>query len=338
MKLRKFPEDFRVEELIDLKIGESGPFKLYLLKKKGLETFYTIHYLSRVNDIPRSDFGYAGLKDKHAITTQYITIPTNYQIKTLKEPNFEVTFLGYLQEKIERGALFGNRFEITIRDIKKKELNGAIKKSQTIETLGIPNYYDSQRFGSVVKGVFIGKLAQDGNYADAMKAYLTLYSRSDHRELKKDKRSLLANWDDISKATVTNKTFQKIISEYLLTKDWSKAYSKIPSNIKELHKHSYESYIWNEKLKGCLEKLGSIYPVKYNVGTLLFYDDLTEDVLKSLPQKIDERATIVRPKNFKISQPQKDESTNNNKFKMTVSFDLPKGSYATMVTKRLFGK
>ncbi len=335
MKLRKFPQDFHVEELIDLKMVESGPFKLYLLKKRGLETFYTLHYLSRLNNIPRSDFGYAGLKDKHAITAQYITIPSGYEIKTLKEPNFEVSLLGYLEENIERGALIGNRFEITVRDIKKKELNGAIKRSQTITTIGVPNYYDSQRFGSVVKGVFIGKLAQEGNYADAMKAYLTLYNRSDHRELKKDKRSLLANWDDISKAKVTNITFQKIISEYLLTKDWSKAYAKIPSNIKELHKHSFESYLWNEKLKEFLEKLASTYLVKYNAGMLLFYDDITENDLKSLPQKIEGRDTIVRPKNFKISQPQEDEST-TNKFKITVSFDLPKASYATIVTKRLF--
>ena len=82
MKLRQLPEDFRVEEINSFKISKDKlPFKLYLLEKKSLESFSLLGYLSKINNIPLKDIGIAGLKDKHAITKQYITVPSKYDLK-----------------------------------------------------------------------------------------------------------------------------------------------------------------------------------------------------------------------------------------------------------------
>lgn len=296
-----------------------------------------IHYLSRTNNIPSKDFNIAGLKDKHAITEQYFTIPSACDIKTLKEENFEITFLGYLDNELHRGELLGNRFKITVRDITKGELDGIYKKASMIADIGVPNYYDSQRFGSIIKGVFIGKQIEENHYDEAVKAFLTLYKKSEHKELKKDKRETLNHWDDLSKANVKNKTLNAIINEYLKTKNWKKAYLKIPKHIRELHQHAYESYQWNEKAKNLLKKVKNHYLIKYNAGNLLFYKNLSAQQMKELPKMLDGRQLIIMPSNFAISKPFEDE-LRPNRYKISISFDLPKGSYATIITKKLFNK
>ena len=336
MKLRRLLQDFVVEELNEFHILESGEFKLYSLQKQGLETFYIIHYLSRTNDIPRNAIGIAGLKDKHAITKQYFTIPREYEIKTLKENNYEIIFFGYLDAELHRGDLLGNRFQITARDITTGQLEGIYKRASDITEIGVPNYYDSQRFGSVIKGVFIRKLVEENRYEEALKAYLTLYKRSEHKESKKDKREIFSHWDDLSTVKVTNNTLKAVINEYLATKDWKKAYAKIPSHLRELYKHAYESYQWNENVKEILStNVTSVYSITSAAGKLLFYKKLSKEEKQQLPDTIGERKLLIFPKNFVISRPLIDE-LHANRYKITVSFELPKGNYATIVTKRLF--
>ena len=337
MKLRRLIEDFVVEELNNFTTLDSGKFRLYSLEKRGLETFYIINYLSRINNIPRREFGYAGLKDKHAITKQYFTIPSERKINTLKEKNFDINFIGFVDKKIQLGELLGNRFQITIREITKGELDGIYKKVLNITEIGVPNYYDSQRFGSFIKGVFIAKLVAENQFEQAVKAYLTSYKKSENKELKKDKREILSKWTELSNANVKNKTLKAIIDEFLKYNDWQKAYMRIPNNIRELHKHAYESYLWNENIKNVIKNFESTYSIKYNAGTLLFYKKISENEIKKIPPVIDGRNVIVKPINFTISEPFNDELS-KNRFKINILFDLPKGSYATIIVKRLFNK
>jgi len=93
IKIRRIPEDFKVFELNKFNILKRGKYKLYLLKKKNLETFDLVDYLSRTNQIPRGAFGIAGLKDKHAVTEQYLTLDDKYELKILSENNFSLIYL-----------------------------------------------------------------------------------------------------------------------------------------------------------------------------------------------------------------------------------------------------
>ena len=337
MKLRRLIEDFVVEELNNFTPSDSGKFKLFSLEKRGLETYYIINYLSRTNNIPRREFGYAGLKDKHAITKQYLTIPCEREINTLKEKNFDIGFIGYVDKKIQLGELLGNRFKITVREITKGELKEIYKRASKITEIGVPNYYDSQRFGSFIKGVFIAKLVAENQFEQAVKAYLTSYKKSENKDLKKDKREILSKWPELSNANVKNKTLKAIIDEFLKHNDWEKAYTRIPSHVRELHKHSYESYQWNENVKNLIKNLEATYSIKYNAGTLLFYKKISENEIIKIPPVIDGRNVIVKPTNFTISEPLNDELS-KHRFKINVSFDLLKGSYATIIIKRIFNK
>ncbi len=157
MKLRQIPEDFIVEEINDIKIEKEGNYKLFLLEKKGIETFYFFRLLANQNKIPEDEFGVAGIKDKHAITRQYFTIPLKYSIneKYLRQENCHIKFVGYTNEPLKPGSLVGNKFEINVRAIAKGEIDGIIKKTGQLKKFGVPNYFDSQRFSGVNGNEFI---------------------------------------------------------------------------------------------------------------------------------------------------------------------------------------
>ena len=157
MKIKQKLGDFKVEEVSNFNILKEGKFRLYLLEKRGLESFSLIKYLSKQNDIHARFFGIAGLKDRHAITKQYFTIPSKYEIKTLKEKNFDIKFLGFVNKKLRLGKLMSNKFEIVVRNLRKVELDEIYKKAEIIKKIGVPNYFDSQRFSSVIARKFIGK-------------------------------------------------------------------------------------------------------------------------------------------------------------------------------------
>src|SRR3989338_2241924 len=250
MKLKQLPGDFKVEDISELSISkEKKGYKAYLLEKRGIETFSLLSYLSRKNNIPIKEFGIAGLKDRHAVTRQYFTIPLKYDIKTLHEKDFDITLLGYTDKGLKLGDLKGNKFEIIARDIKKGELEGISQKSKNMEQIGVPNYFDSQRFGSVIGNEFIARCLIKQDYEKAVKIYLTAYSKFESSKIKQEKRLILQNWDNIKKLRIKNRSLAIAVDEYRKSSKWIEAYKKIPSNIREIVISAYQSYLWNECVK-----------------------------------------------------------------------------------------
>lgn len=287
MKLRQLLKDFDVEEVSKFDISNKRrSFKLYMLEKRGLETFSLFRYLAKQNHIPMPVIGYAGLKDRHAMTRQYFTIPERYEIRTLKEKNFDITFLGYVNKGIRLGELEGNRFKITVRDVRKGELKGIYDKAKEIGAIGVPNYFDSQRFGSVIAGKFIAKLVIQKNYEEAVKMYLTRYSKHENKELKNEKRLIFQNWDKLTQLELKHSSLYIIINEYKKTKSWLSTYRKIPDYLKEMYISAYQSYLWNECIKEIFKEnldKRDIYYIEYNIGSLLFYKKLNNKIPISFP-------------------------------------------------------
>src|SRR3989338_2390948 len=386
MKLKQLPEDFKVEEISDIGISkEKKGYKIYLLEKKGMETFSLLAYLSKKNKIPVKDFGIAGLKDRHAVTKQHFSIPSRYEITALNENNFKITFLGYADKALELGDLTGNKFDITVRNIRKGELDGIKQKAKNIGIIGVPNYFDSQRFGSVINHKFVARFLLKKDYEAAVKVYLTEFTKHESGKFKREKKFIAENWNNISSISVKNPSLARVVNEYKKTKSWLEAYKKIPSNLREIMVSAYQSYLWNECIKQILMRIvnkKSLYSIGYNIGTLLFYKNLSEEEIKKIPQtfktiseeikpsnaekeiigkvlsrdgvsiqdfsikkdtgnffKVHERNVILKPHDFQISEPQIDEVNDigrKNTFKIKLSFTLPKGSYATIITKRIF--
>jgi tRNA pseudouridine13 synthase len=387
MKLKQLPADFIVEEIPNFEMSSNkNEHTIFLLEKQEIDTFDATRRIAQKLGISLFEIGYAGLKDKHAVARQYVSIPTKYNVQGLRMNSLVLSLVGYSQKKIKIGDLLGNRFTIVVRDIEQKELPGVAQRTSAITVFGVPNYFDSQRFGSVIDTSFIGKDVILKKYEHAVKQYLTRYQKSEPKKIKDEKRMILSHWRTLEDVHVYNRTFATVIKEYLTTNDWCKAFQKIPAHLREMYVNAYQSFLWNECVKEILKKSiekKKLYSVQYAVGSLLFFTVLSEPEREKIPptfqtisdhmivsdneqQIIDHvlvkegitlpdfnieaetgnffktraRQVLIIPEKFAMSPPQRDELNskgNTIRYQTQIFFSLPKGSYATIVIKQLFG-
>ena len=149
-RLRTKVEDFKVWELTSVEPSGEGAHWLLRIRKIGCNTTWVSQQLARAAGVRPRDVGYAGRKDRHAIAEQWFSVPASGPSR----PDFERHAQGEFavieyhrhHRKLRRGALRGNRFVITIR-----ELSGSVEqigqRIALIRERGVPNYFGPQRFG-----------------------------------------------------------------------------------------------------------------------------------------------------------------------------------------------
>jgi len=148
--LRSTPEDFRVDEVLGFAADGDGPHALLQVRKRGANTEWVARELARAVGCKPFDVGFAGLKDRNAVTTQHFTVPrgrrTAEELASLRGEGYEVVSSAAHRRKLPRGALEGNRFEIVVRDF---HADPATTESRAalIAAQGVPNYFGPQRFG-----------------------------------------------------------------------------------------------------------------------------------------------------------------------------------------------
>ena len=196
MKLKSLPEDFEVEELSDFPM-DGGPFAVYLLTKRSLGTPEAITAISSRWNFPRRVIGYGGLKDKHAITRQWVTIQRGPR-RDFREESLSLTYQGQANRPFGPQDIVANRFHIVLRNLTEESLQQILSVRESLSTFGIPNYYDDQRFGSLGEsGEFIGRPWCLGNYERAL--WLAIaepnsHDRPNDRDEKEIIRRLWGDW------------------------------------------------------------------------------------------------------------------------------------------------
>lgn len=149
-RLRTEPEDFLVEEQLGFTAAGAGQHVLLKVRKRDANTQWIARELARACGCPPRDVGYAGLKDRHAVATQWFTVPQS-RLSTedwtaVRSGEFEVLEAHRHSRKLPRGALAGNRFVIRVRDTAIDDASLA-SRFVVLETRGVPNYFGPQRFG-----------------------------------------------------------------------------------------------------------------------------------------------------------------------------------------------
>lgn len=178
------PEDFIVEEIIDKKFlrkfsrGKAvsrieGPYTLCLLKKRMMTTHDAVDLIAKRFSIPASSIGYAGMKDKFAVTHQYITIK-NFSGAGFESGNISLSIIGKTDKRISVGDLEANKFRITLHRWNKQFFSN-IKK---FSAMGFPNYFGTQRFGADGDNHKIGKLIVKRNFQDALSMMNSMYGKN----------------------------------------------------------------------------------------------------------------------------------------------------------------
>ncbi|MDN5925146.1 MAG: tRNA pseudouridine(13) synthase TruD, partial [Xanthomonadales bacterium] len=149
-RLRTTPEDFRVDEILGYVASGEGEHVLLQVQKRGANTDWVARELARFAGVAPLAVGYAGQKDRHALTTQAFSV----QLAGKPEPDWsqfphaEVSVLSSTRHlrKIKRGALAGNRFELVLREVSGDHAL-AEQRLAAIAARGVPNYFGEQRFG-----------------------------------------------------------------------------------------------------------------------------------------------------------------------------------------------
>jgi tRNA pseudouridine13 synthase len=149
-RLRSVPEDFVVEEILGFEASGAGPHALLTVRKRGANTEWVARELARVAGCKPFEVGFAGLKDRMAVTTQAFSVPRGrrdaQEFLGVMGEGFEVLAAAAHQRKLPRGALCGNRFSIKVRELHCDPAR-LRERIAALAAGGVPNYFGPQRFG-----------------------------------------------------------------------------------------------------------------------------------------------------------------------------------------------
>ena len=308
-------EDFIVEEQA-IKFSNQGNFLALKIKKQNCDTWELIDKIAKFLNIYSNEIGYAGLKDKHATTTQYITIPKKYSKDIEKFSSKKIAILEKTlhNKKLNIGDLEANRFKINLKNVSLEELYHIEKLLKVVAKYGMPNYFGFQRFGKDVK-------------ENLAKAKELLFQESKIKDKKVAKMLILAYQSSFFNAWLVKRLSLEKDSFKLLNGD-------IFYNIDE--KKYFTAKVVNEKIINDF-KAQKITPTGLLPGRDVFR---AKDEALLIEQKYDDsqiyekgyrREAIVFPKNISCKY-NKDEKI------CSLDFILPKGSYATVLIELLLNK
>jgi tRNA pseudouridine13 synthase len=169
-RIRLQPEDFEVIEDLGFEAAGQGPHLLLRVRKRNANTGWVARELARSIGVRDFDVGYAGLKDRHAVTTQWFTVPSRGRSGETRTPadwvgvqgeGYEVIEAHVHNRKLPRGALAGNTFKILLREF---EGDSALleRRVNEIARTGVPNYFGPQRFGRELSNLRRGEGGRGG--------------------------------------------------------------------------------------------------------------------------------------------------------------------------------
>jgi tRNA pseudouridine13 synthase len=323
MILKQHPEDFIVNEIIELKFEEKGNYSYYKLTKKNLNTIDAVEIVSNIFNKNIKHINFAGTKDKAAVTTQYISIfkgaPKNFEMM-FKEKNalIKLAYLGQGKERLNLGALNGNSFAIIVRDAHKKPEN----------ICRIVNLFDSQRFGKNCNNHIIGKLLLKNKFKDACEMIgLNAENNNFIKALRQLHKKKLQMYIHAYQSFLFNRTCTLYIEEKYKLKD-------ADYNLKDLDKDMKVKQI-KIPIIGFGFDCESIEDksLKKVLSRIMNEEDINprDFVIRSLQgmsAEGNERDLFANVENLEIHE--------IDKKTYKLSFFLQKGSYATIAVKTMF--
>lgn len=314
--LKQSPEDFRVDEVLGFAPKGEGTHFWLQIQKRGLNTLAVVDALARFGNVHAKDIGYSGLKDKNAITTQWLSVPAT---KNCDWGEFQTEGAKLLQcvphpKKLARGVHQSNRFEITLR-----QATGSFevwaKRFETLGQKGVPNYFGPQRFG----------INQNNLYA-----VMDLFDK--RRRLTRNKRSLAlstlrsALFNAVCSKRVQTNTWDTLIEGEVAQLQGSQSIFKVEAldealsartKAQDIHPTGPMLGMGKPSINGAVEQLEAAFEQHF-----VNWEGLQRFKLQHARRAL--RCCLIEPKIKSI-----DEAT------LQLNFELPKGAYATSVLREL---
>lgn len=361
-EIKEQVNDFIVTEQASHDIGE-GDHLIVKLRKQNMTTMEAISKLSNMLHISKDRIGYAGNKDKRAVTEQHISIQgvTQEDVNQIFTDEFDLEVVGK-GDYIGLGNLDANRFEIGIRQLALPIEDIRDRSLKIVEEMDgkFPNYFGRQRFGSARPITHqVGRHILRGEYEEAVWTYIAKPYDQEYKSIRKIRNEL---WETREVEGAAEKfpkqyRYEKALL-YHLTKnpeDYQGAIKRLPEGLQRLFIHAYQSWVFNRALSRLLEE--DWFEPDYEIPLVGYKTDLKDAEPENLIEEILEEEDVSQEdfrlqdfpelrsegtyrrafadfRNFEVLEIEEDD-LNMNKNKMVVKFDLPKGSYATVFLREI---
>lgn len=315
---RQLTQDFQVEEELGFQLSGSGEHVWLKIEKTGLNTIDVARLIAEKTATRIQDIGYAGLKDRQAVTRQWFSVKSAADLveADLARPGINILEIQRNARKLRRGSHRGNAFRITLRNIA-VDSSWIESVCGTLKTLGVPNYFGPQRFGhggnniARAEGLFNGKL--------------TKLPRFQRGIVLSAARSFLFN--QVLAARVSEGSWDQYLPGDLMALAGSSSVFKaqegdqaIAQRLVTLDIHP-TGPLWG---KGDLASAGQVKSLE--LGIIEKYAVLSRG-LDAAGLKQERRALRLVPENLQI-QPAGEEE-------LVVEFSLPTGAFATSVLREM---
>ncbi len=262
--LKTLPEDFIVREISDPpRSKDGGEYTIATVTSRNWETNRLVRIMARSLGMSRERIGFAGTKDKRAVTTQLMSFrcpPEDLARIDLKDVSIENPYRG--SRAIQIGDLIGNEFEITVKDCTMDRSLIPATVSEDIDVIrrtgGFPNYFGVQRFG-VVRPVthLVGERLVRGDIEGAVRTYVSFTTPEEDEAVSAVRKELdgCTDWSAAVSAMPEQMSFEKTMAQILAGGgSWVDAIDALPPNLQMMFVHAYQSLIFNEILSERMDR------------------------------------------------------------------------------------
>ena len=263
-KIRTKYEDFYVEEIPEHLPSGTGPNTWILIEKIGRNTLDVVLDIAKELKISRKRMGFAGMKDKSALTRQWLCVSNSeaLDLQGLEDKLYNVKIVEIKQneKKLRIGQLIGNKFKILIRDTENPEND--VKTARNIlsklETVGVPNYYGWQRFGKNRPNTHrVGEYIVQNDIKGAVDSYIG----NPYPKEKNHIKSARQYYDDgeleeAYESMPSGMRYEKMMLRELMKQKRKKgelnensykiALESLPKPLKRMFVHAYQSFLFNK--------------------------------------------------------------------------------------------
>ncbi len=274
MTIRKQPGDFRVREMLTAPPGATGSFAVIELNKESLTTPEAVARLAKALGVRHAEISHAGLKDKHAHTTQHVSVPATPAIpQEAGGERWSARLLGVRETALSAGDIAHNEFEIIVRDLTRadcKEMDARARRLADTGGLLVANYFGDQRFGSARHGEgFVAKHLVRGEFEQALKLAIGTPHRKDTGSKRTFTRMLASRWGrwEAMAAELPRCPERKAIellgerSERSAGRvnagDYRDSFASLPFALQEMCVDAYQSLLWNNMIRSVLAGIGT---------------------------------------------------------------------------------
>jgi len=255
--IKSCAEDFQVSEVFEELRYEGGRYLVLDVEKTNWDTHHLIREMARRLRISQKRFGWAGTKDKRAVTSQRISIMNldESDLSKINLPDLKIKVLGKTNRGVGLGDLLGNSFRITIRELccPDPAARLAAITSEIDKQRGVPNYFGVQRFGDRRPVTHkVGEALVRGKIEEAAFIYLALPFPGELERTREVREKLWVN-RDIPAALKEFPEFlhyELAMLNFLVEHpgDYAHSFDVLSVNLKRLFVHAYQSYLFNRIL------------------------------------------------------------------------------------------